>query len=270
MNENRSVGFQPARANWKVRPTFTQEGKMNGVTRWGRWLLFAWAAGAILWGGAAVVYAQPDFAPGQIMVSATRNTTVERVLLVQTAAPVSELRFVSLDLPESGGERVLPARAVQAALPVTELAPNDFFTLTLTIDLRGVASGQYQGEAQVWHENGVVSLPLTVWVKDGWILPLATLLVGIVTAVAVSTYRASGKPRDELLARVGILRGGMGQDETLDQQFHDRIEAALVDAEMALRVEKWDEAQAAVAQAEAIWNRWRKGRADWLAQLGVD
>jgi hypothetical protein len=37
---------------------------------------------------------------------------------------------------------------------------------------------------------------------------------------------------------------------------------------MALQAEKWPDAQTAVGQAEAILSKWRKGREDWLAQLG--
>lgn len=232
-----------------------------------RWLVLVSITLLALGSVVAVAQAQGSFTPAQITVSGTRNTVAHRVVQLQTTAPLTDVRFLALDIPQTAGDAVLPARAIQATLPVTRLATNSFLTIPLTIDLAGVPSGQYQGEAQVWHQEGVISLPVTVNVKDGWVGPLLVLLIGILLAVGVSYYRAKGKPRDELLVRVGVLQTGMRQDAALDEQFWARIEAALVDVETALRAEKWEPAQAALDQAEGVWNRWRKGRADWLAQL---
>ncbi|MCA9874329.1 MAG: hypothetical protein KC441_11760 [Anaerolineales bacterium] len=232
-----------------------------------RWLVLVSITLLALGSVVAVAQAQGSFTPAQITVSGTRNTVAHRVVQLQTTAPLTDVRFLALDIPQTAGDAVLPARAIQATLPVTRLATNSFLTIPLTIDLAGVPSGQYQGEAQVWHQEGVISLPVTVNVKDGWFGPLLVLLIGILLAVGVSYYRAKGKPRDELLVRVGVLQTGIRQDAALDGQFRARIEAALVDVETALRAEKWEPAQAALDQAEGVWNRWRKGRADWLAQL---
>lgn len=213
------------------------------------------------------VQAQTSLTPTQTLITGTRNNIAERILLLQTTEPLRGLQFVALDIPDTSGEYVLPARAIQAALPQTELAANSFLTLSLTVNLAGVPSGQYQGEVQVRHEEGVISLPLTVRVKDNWFWPLLTLSAGIFLAVGLSIYRAKGKPRDELLMRLGMLQTGIHQEDALDEQFRARIESALVDMETALRLEAWPEAQAAIEQAEKYWTRWRKARADWLAQL---
>ena len=233
-----------------------------------RWLILVTITLLVaLVGVVAVAQAQGSLTPAQVTVSGTRRTVAHRVVQLQTTAPVTDVQFLALDLPQTGGNAVLPADAIQATLPVTQVAANSFLTIPLTIDLAGVPSGQYQGEAQVWYQEGVIALPVTVNVKDGWFGPLLVLLLGILLAVGVSYYRAKGKPRDELLVRVGVLQTGVRQDEALAEQFQVRIEAALVDVETALRAEKWEPAQVALGQAEGIWNHWRKGRADWLTQL---
>jgi hypothetical protein len=218
-------------------------------------------------GAVTAVKAQSSFTPAQVVVSGTRGDAAHRTVALQTSAPLRDLQFLALDLPHADGEAVLPAGAIQAALPATELTANSFLTIPLTINLADVRSGQYQGEAQLWHQEGVMTLPVTVKVKDGWFGPLLTLVAGVLLAVGVSYYRAKGKPRDELLVRVGVLQTGIRQDATLDKQFQARIEAALVDVEVALRAEKWEQAQTALGQAEGYWQKWRKGRADWLTQL---
>lgn len=218
-------------------------------------------------GAVTAVKAQSNLTPAQVVVSGTRGDIAQRTVALQTNTPLRDLQFLALDLPHADGEAVLPASAIQAALPLTELAANSFLTIPLTINLAGVPSGQYQGEAQIWHQEGVVTLPVTVKVRDGWFWPLLTLVAGVLLAMGVSYYRVKGKPRDELLVRVGVLQTAVRQDDALDDQFRARIEATLVDVEAALRAEQWERAQTAVTQAEGYWQKWRKGRADWLTQL---
>lgn len=232
-----------------------------------RWLILVMVVLLALSGVVTIAQAQSAFTPPQVTVAGTHNTITHRVVQLQTTVALTDVQFLALDIPQPTGDGVLPAGAIKATLPVSKVAANSFLSIPLTIKLAGVPSGQYQGEAQVWHQEGVISLLVTVNVKDGWFLPLLTLLVGVVLAIGVSCYRVKGKPRDELLVRVGVLQTAVRRDVALAEQFQTRIDATLVDVETALRAEQWEQAQAAVSQAEGIWNRWRKGRADWLAQL---
>lgn len=233
-----------------------------------RWVSLALAVVLAFWGITAIASAQATVTPAQTTISGTRYTNAERILLVQTSESLTGLRFVALDLPDIAGEQVLPAGAIQATLPTTELAAGSFLTLPLTVELTGVPSGQYQGEVQLWHDDGQISLPLTVRVRDFWLGPLLILLIGVGLAVIMSAYRARGKPRDELLARIGLIQTDIGQEEALDEQFEARIKAALAAVQTALRTQKWNEAQAALERAEGYWQRWQQRRTDWLAQLG--
>jgi hypothetical protein len=88
--------------------------------------------------------------------------------------------------------------------------------------------------------------------------------------VGVSAYRSQGRPRDQVLVRVGQLRAQVRGDAELADKakpFHTQVNAHLVDVEAALQAEKWQDAEQSVQQAEAVWLKWRKGRADWLEQL---
>ena len=42
---------------------------------------------------------------------------------------------------------------------------------------------------------------------------------------------------------------------------------ALVDVESAIEDKDWEAAKAEALEARTLWNRWRKGREDWIAQL---
>lgn len=232
-----------------------------------RWLIMFTVLLLSLGGVVLIAQAQSTFSPPQVTVSGTRNTVTHRVVQLQSTIPLTDVQFVALDLPQTTGDDILPAGAIRATLPVTRLAANSYLTIPLTIALAGVPSGQYQGEAQVWHQEGVISLPVTVNVKDGWFGPFLFLLTGIVLAARVAYYRAKGKPRDEVLIRVGVLQTAVRQDQTLAEQFRAHIEASLIDAETALRAEDWAAARTAIAKAETVWNRWRKGHGDWITQL---
>lgn len=205
--------------------------------------------------------------PDQITVAGERGAVEARTLLLQATDPITGLRVISLDLQRADGATVLPAGAIRAALPADEIAAGSLLTIPLTIDLHDVPSGEFQGRLLVHYHAGALTVPLTVTVKDPWWLPLPVLFVGVGLGVVVSRYRAQGRPRDQVLMRVGQLRAQMRGDADLVEPFQARIEAHLVDVESGLQAENWEGARAAVERAEAVWTRWRKGREDWLAQF---
>ncbi len=205
--------------------------------------------------------------PTHLTVAGTRGAVETRSWLLRTDDPITDLQVVPLDLARTDGDAVLPASAIQAALPADQIAADDLLTVPVTFDLHGVPSGEFSGELLISYHGGTLTVPTTVSVKDPWPLPLGTLIVGVALGVVVSAYRARGRPRDETLMRVGQLRAQMRADADLAGPFQTRIEVYLVDLEAALQAEKWEDAQKTMEQAEAVWTRWRKGRADWQAQL---
>jgi hypothetical protein len=218
---------------------------------------------------AAVVDAQGSITltPDQITVAGRRGAIETRTVLLQTTNPITDVQIIPLDLTQADGEHVLPAAAIAGDLSNNAIAANNVLTIPLTIDLNNVSSGKFTGNLLIRYQGGAKNLPITVTVKDPWLSPLMVLLLGVGLSLGISYYREKGRPRDTILVRVGQLRAQMHGDPDLAQPFKQRIEAYLVDVEVALQDEKWQEADTAIERAKAIWSRWRKSPDDWLAQL---
>ncbi|WP_190507564.1 hypothetical protein [Leptolyngbya sp. FACHB-321] len=131
---------------------------------------------------------------------------------------------------------------------------------------RASSSGEFSGSLRLSEPNGQQSIliPVTVRVKDPWLLPLLMLLAGTGLGMGFSASCAKGKPCDEILVRAGQLQSQMQDDRELEQAeaFRTRLESSLIDIRMALQGERWEKGQAAAAQAETIWSKWLKGRTD--------
>jgi hypothetical protein len=205
--------------------------------------------------------------PEQIAIAGRRGAVETRTLLLQATGPVTDLQIIPLDLHRTDGETVLPASAIRVDLPSDGIEADGLLTVPVTVDLHDVSSGKFSGSLLISYHGGTLSLPVSVTVKDYWLPPLLVLLVGVGVGVGVSVYRARGRPRDEVLKRVGQLRAQMRGDGKLAEPFLARIEAHLVDVEAMLQAESWEGAEQAAGKAEAVWTLWRKGRDDWLVQL---
>jgi hypothetical protein len=233
----------------------------------------------VLQTGIATVQAETTIQPVQQTVVGTRSLvesitgmrgSIEtRTVLLETTTPLKQPELMPLDLHRADGASVFPASAISLGKPSGK--PNALILL-LQFDLgKAPSSGEFSGSLRLSDREGQASIPIpvTVRVKDPWLLPLLMLLAGTGLGMGVSAYRAKGKPRDEILVRAGQLRSQMQDDRELEQAeaFRTRLESSLVDIRMALQGERWEEGQAAIAQAEVIWSKWLKGRTDWLVQL---
>jgi len=197
-----------------------------------------------------------------------QGSTETRTVLLEASTPIKQPELLPLDLYRADGAAVFPASAI--TLGTLSGKPNALL-VPLQFDLsKASSSGEFSGSLRLSAPGQQsIPIPVTVRVKDPWLLPLLMLLAGTGLGMGVSAYRAKGKPRDEILVRAGQLRSQMQDDRELDQAeaFQIRLENSLVDIRMALQGERWDEGQAAIAQAELLWSRWLKGRSDWLVQL---
>ena len=208
--------------------------------------------------------------PRQLTVAAMRDQRETRVLLIRADEPVTNLRIVPLDLSGPNGDTILPADAIGVELPATNIPSGGLLTVPLTFNLAGAPSGQFSGELLIIYGEQSLSVPVNVAVKDPPWLALAALVAGVALGIGVSTYRAQGRPRDEVMVRLGQIRTQMKADAGLQEAgapFYNRIDAHLVDVEVALEAQQWEKAQQAVMEAENLWVRWRRGRPDWLVQL---
>ncbi len=211
-----------------------------------------------------------NVSPRQLTVAGMRDQRETRVLLIRADAPVTNLRIVPLDLSGPNGDKFLPADAIGIELPATTIPAGGLLTVPVTFNLAGARSGQFSGELLITFGEQSLSVPVNVAVKDPPWFALAALVVGVGLGIGVSTYRAQGRPRDEVLVRLGQIRTQMKADADLQEAgvpFYNRIDAHLVDVEVALEAQQWEKAQQAVLEAENLWVRWRRGRPDWLVQL---
>lgn len=194
-------------------------------------------------------------------------TTVKRNLLLRTNEALTNLQILSVDLNRADGAAVLPATATRPTLPADSAQPNQALTIPVQFNFSQINSGEYSGILLIIYANGELTIPVIVRVKDYWLLPLLVLLLGVALGVGVSAYRSEGMTRDEIVVQVGRLRTQMRSDLELAKSFQTKIASHLVDVETALENKRWEAAQQAVAQAQTVWDKWRKGREDWLAQL---
>lgn len=239
------------------------------MKRWG--ILLALAL-ALLWTTPLFAQESIEISPMQLTISGMRGQRVSRTLLVRPAEDITGLRAVTLDLQGAEGEEVFPAAAIRADVPDEDIAAQLALTVPLTFDLASAPCGTFTGELLFSYDGGSFSVPVTVHIKDQPYLPFVILLAGVALGVGVSQYRAQGRPRDEILVRLGQLRTQLKGDVKLREEkygkpFYDRIEAELVDVEVELERREWKRARQALAEAEELSLRWRRGRSDWLVQL---
>jgi hypothetical protein len=224
----------------------------------------------LLWVPSLAAQEGVSVSPRQLNIAVKQGQTESRVLLIRAAESVTDLRIIPLDLTGPNGDIVLPAEAIQVLLPAANIAANGLLTVPVTFNLTNVPSGQFTGELLISYTGQSFTVPVTVAVKDQPWLPLVALVVGVALGIGVSTYRAQGRPRDVVLVRLGQIRTQMKADADLQKvgaPFYNRIDAHLVDVEVALEAQQWEKAQQAVMEAEKLWVNWRRAHPDWLVQL---
>ncbi|TFG66741.1 MAG: hypothetical protein E4H27_09695, partial [Anaerolineales bacterium] len=235
-----------------------------------QWVIFLAICLTLLWSIPTFAQEIIEITPSQLTVAANRQQTTSRTLLIRANEAVNNIAIIPLDLKDDEGSQVLPAQAFRVEGVATSLDSNGLLTIVINIDLTNVPSGQYSGDLLISYEKGNRLVPITVTVKDPPLIPVLVLVAGVGLGLIVSEYRSKGKPRDEILVHLGQIRTQIKVDEDLLKQgkvFFERIEAELVDVEVALEAQQWEEAKIAIGKARTVWNLWRRGRSDWLVQF---
>jgi len=232
-----------------------------------------------------VAIAQPEeiTAPKQLNVDRDQLTIVgikgkilTRTLLLYTdSGPIQEVKVMPRDLDRTDEQAVFLKQRIQVEppKPLAQIAAHDPVSIALTFDLGSnknlgdLRSGHFKGELWFVYDGGPKRVPVSVTVKDRQYLPLLVLLLGVVLGLVVTRYRAIGKPRDEVIVRIDALRKQMEVDKNLAEAFRTRLNSEIIDVEAALMAAQWDEARTEMAEAEALWTRWRRGREDWIEQF---
>ena len=205
-------------------------------------------------------------------------TTVKRNLLLRSNQAVTDITIFSLDLNRTDGTEVFPATAIKVSSPTSTtptnlLQSNQPLTIPIEFNLSKVPSGEFSGNLLVIYGDSEQVIPVTVKVKDHWLWAFLVLLLGVGLGMAISAYRTEGIARDEVLVKVGRLRRDMRADEELNKlgsSFKKEIDDCLVDVENNLEDKRWQAAQEAVGKARYVWDKWRKGREDWIELLNSE
>lgn len=208
--------------------------------------------------------------PTALTVTGTRGEMLSRTLLIRPDTALTGVQIIALDLIDAETGLTLPAAAIHVSAGPTNVAAGALLSVEVQFDLSQVAAGRYGGDILLSYAGGSRAVPVTVSAKDQPWFPLVALVAGVALGVGVSTYRSRGRPRDEVMVRLGQIRTQMKVDEELSDlglPFTRRIEAALADVEVALEGQQWDQAREAIEGANAVWMRWRRGRPDWIEQL---
>jgi hypothetical protein len=190
---------------------------------------------------------------------------VKRNLLIQTNEAISNLQVVTLDLNRADSTAVLSATAISPTLSTKSLQPKQTVTVPVELNFNQIRSGEYSGQLLVIYDKGELSVPTILRLKDHWFFPLLVLLVGVGLGIGVSGYRSDGIPRDEIVVQIGRIRTQIQADSELAQSFQGKIAGYLIDVETALATKRWDDARQAINQAQAVWDKWRKERDNWIA-----
>ncbi|CDM93356.1 hypothetical protein [Limnospira fusiformis] len=208
--------------------------------------------------------------PDQLTIAGDRTTKQVRQLYIRTDSAVRDLQVLPFDLNGTNGVSVFPGAAIAAGEIQPILGKANEVIVPVEFNLRQAPdSGEFVGTVRLSYSGGQLAIPVTLRVKDHWFLPLVMLVFGTGLGIVISAYRDQGRPRDQILMRVGQVYAQMEEDPDLEKAkaFKGRINAYLVEVKMELQGERWEEAALIIDRAEGTWRRWVMGRSDWLAQF---
>lgn len=239
-----------------------------------------------LLGRPAAAAAGVELRPSQITIQAERGDTVTRTIQARISDDIGDLTGQPMELLYDKHARAIPIQLIKVipTADATNHASPRTVSILIEVSLTGVPAGEYTGDLPFTYKGGEVKLPLKITVRHSWPLPLVVLCLGVLAGVGLSTYRMRGRPRDQVLVRVGIIRAFVqrdramsvgilpvyasdGADKAVDNPFKSRIDAALIDVEMSLQSERWDEARVKMDQTDALLRKWVQGRLGWIEQL---
>ena len=213
-------------------------------------------------------YAELNVSPETITIAGNRTDRISTTLTFSDRAGIPTLQTAASDLRRADGGALIPASKIVID-PTKATVPADApAQITLSVNLADAsANGEFSGALYLYHGDGRQVLPLIVRVKAAPLWPWVVMILGVLLGTGLSFYRAEGRSRDETIVQVGRLRTQLRGDVDLDKDFQYSIESELVDVESAVEDKDWEVAKAETLEARTLWNRWRKGREDWIAQL---
>jgi hypothetical protein len=200
---------------------------------------------------------------------------VRRNLFLRSNQVVKDVKILSLDLNRLDGNEVFPANAIKVNLEnsrVSSLPNNQPLLTPIEFDMKGVRSGEYNGNLLVITPDSELVIPISIKVKDYWIMPLCVLLLGVGLGIIISTYRNEWMARDEVVIQVARLRSKIKTDDEFrqDSSFYKAIESYLTVVETALENKRSGAAIEAANKAQDLWDKWHNSKQGWLSLLDYE
>ena len=215
--------------------------------------------------------------PQSLKIAGTKGQKITRILTItaNSAIDPQALQISFRDLYRTDELAIFPIAAQKANSQAAQISKFEY-QLPLEFDLRQSSSlGEFSGEIvlryQQQKENSPeeILLPITTKIKSHWFLPLLIISLGTGIGTGLSWYRAKGRPRDEILVRVGRLRIWIEKDPQFDKSrgFKSQVDYQLNNVQSAVQEERWEDAESALTLAKTIWQKWNKGKTLLLPQL---
>ncbi len=215
--------------------------------------------------------------PQTLKIAGTRGQKIERTLTITANRAIApqDLQISFQDLYRTDELEIFPVIAQKAGKNSAQSSKFEY-QLPLEFDLQQSSSmGEFSGKILLrYQQEGKNSpeeilLPITTKIKSHWLLPLLTIALGTGIGTGLSWYRAKGRPRDEILVKVGRLRIWMEKDPQFEKSrgFKTKIDYQLNNARSAVQEERWSDAESALTSAQTIWQKWNKGKTLLLPQL---
>lgn len=235
----------------------------------------------LLWFSPVKVEAQENtqltIEPDRLIIAGTENQKIRRTLTLTAdrAIALDNLEISFRDLYRTDELEVFPAEAQVAELQGDRQGKLEY-KIPLEFDLQqSYGQGEFSGNIILRYQQSagniveVITLPVIAKIKSNWYLPFLTLLLGTGIGMGLSWYRSKGRPRDEILVRVGRLRTWMQKDSQfeLSRGFKSQIEYQLNNVRSAVQEERWQDAEADLTLAKTIWQKWHRGKTLLLPQL---
>lgn len=135
--------------------------------------------------------------------------------------------------------------------------------------LAQVPAGSYSG--QVLFTSGtryLAALPITLNVRQPWWWAGLALALGVALGLWLSFYKETGRPRYELISRIGSLKKDLLEDQQLAHWFGPGLLPVIHLAETALEKRNFTEGAVQAGKAEQYVASWKAYDCnDWLKQL---
>ena len=215
--------------------------------------------------------------PQSLKIAGTKGQKITRVLTITAnrAIDSQDLQISFRDLYRTDELAIFPVTAQKANNQAAQISKFEY-QIPLEFDLQQSSSmGEFSGDIVLQYpqqgENSPeeILLPITTKIKSNWFLPFLIIALGTGIGMGLSWYRAKGRPRDEILVRVGRLRIWIEKDPQFAKSrgFKTQIDYQLNNVRSAVQEERWEDAESALTLAKAIWQKWNKGKTLLLPQL---